>query len=178
MELARYRCFLLGLPEELLPDTPKEMVEVMMVYDQTLRKGFDDEDVRRTRPRATLAAYMPADESLGSKMFDRDRAQLLQDSSSCSASWPGMSEEGARDGREDRGPADWAHFRCVQPVPIGLRKGAYAIACQPARRGWAQADGPHAGSQAGDDAGRSYGHAEFTTDAATYRPVKLAQAAE
>jgi hypothetical protein len=59
VELARYRCFLLGLPEELLPDTPKGMVDVMMMYDQTLRKGFDDATCGEL-VRATLAAYLPA----------------------------------------------------------------------------------------------------------------------
>ncbi|HVY89279.1 MAG TPA: oxygenase MpaB family protein, partial [Hyphomonadaceae bacterium] len=70
VELSRYRCFLLGLPEELVPATPKEMVDVMMMYDQTLRKGFDDATCGEL-VRATMAAYLPSDQTFGSKVFDR-----------------------------------------------------------------------------------------------------------
>jgi arsenate reductase len=70
VELSRYRCFLLGLPEELAPATPKDMVDMMVLYEQTLRKGFDDKTCGELT-RATLAAYLPPDEKLGSKIFDR-----------------------------------------------------------------------------------------------------------
>ncbi|MFC0283420.1 oxygenase MpaB family protein [Camelimonas abortus] len=42
VELARYRCFLLGLPEDLLGETPKQIVELLMTRQATLRHGFDD----------------------------------------------------------------------------------------------------------------------------------------
>ena len=42
----------------------------MLMYDQTLRKGFDDATCG-TLVRATLAAYLPADEKLGSRTFDQ-----------------------------------------------------------------------------------------------------------
>src|ERR1700689_1828730 len=41
-ELARYRCFLLGLPEDLLADTPQGIVDVMLTRTATLRIGFDE----------------------------------------------------------------------------------------------------------------------------------------
>jgi hypothetical protein len=41
VELARYRCFLLGLPEELLADTPQRIVDILLTRHATLRKGFD-----------------------------------------------------------------------------------------------------------------------------------------
>jgi hypothetical protein len=42
VELSRYRCFLLGLPEDLLADTPQKIVELMTARNETLRDGFDD----------------------------------------------------------------------------------------------------------------------------------------
>ena len=43
VELARYRCFLLGLPEDLLGDTPQEIVDLLTARHVTLREGYDDE---------------------------------------------------------------------------------------------------------------------------------------
>jgi hypothetical protein len=43
VELARYRCFLLGLPEDLLGDTPQEIVDLLTARHITLREEYDDE---------------------------------------------------------------------------------------------------------------------------------------
>lgn len=43
IEIARYRCFLLGLPQALLGDTPKDIVRLMVARQSTLRPAFDDE---------------------------------------------------------------------------------------------------------------------------------------
>jgi hypothetical protein len=43
VELSRYRCFLLGLPENLLGDTPQEIVDLLMARHVSLREGYDDE---------------------------------------------------------------------------------------------------------------------------------------
>ncbi len=42
-ELARYRCFLLGLPRELLGDSPQEIVDLMIARHVSLREAYDDE---------------------------------------------------------------------------------------------------------------------------------------
>ncbi len=42
VELARYRCFLLGLPEDILSDTAEGIVRFMNARNSTLRNGFDD----------------------------------------------------------------------------------------------------------------------------------------
>src|ERR1700685_655122 len=42
VDLARYRGYLLGLPQELLGDTPQSIVAIMLTRFATLRKGFDD----------------------------------------------------------------------------------------------------------------------------------------
>ena len=77
VELARYRCFLLGLPEDLLADTPEGVVRMMTARNTTLREGFDDETCG-TLIRATLAAYLPPDRSLANQRPRSARAPLLQ----------------------------------------------------------------------------------------------------
>ena len=43
IEIARYRCFLLGLPEPLLGETPRAITRLMLARQATLRSAFDDE---------------------------------------------------------------------------------------------------------------------------------------
>ncbi len=43
VELSRYRCFLLGLPQELLGETPQEIIDLLMARHVTLRDAYDDE---------------------------------------------------------------------------------------------------------------------------------------
>lgn len=43
VELSRYRCFLLGLPENLLGETPQEIVDLLTARHVSLREGYDDE---------------------------------------------------------------------------------------------------------------------------------------
>ncbi len=43
VELSRYRCFLLGLPEDLLGETPQEIVDLLTARHASLREGYDDE---------------------------------------------------------------------------------------------------------------------------------------
>jgi hypothetical protein len=43
VELSRYRCFLLGLPQDLLGETPQEIVDLMMARTLSLREEFDDD---------------------------------------------------------------------------------------------------------------------------------------
>lgn len=42
VEMARYRCFLLGLPQDLLGETPQEIVDLMMARAASLREEYDD----------------------------------------------------------------------------------------------------------------------------------------
>jgi hypothetical protein len=42
IELARYRCFLLGLPKALLGETPQQIARLMLARQATLRGGFDE----------------------------------------------------------------------------------------------------------------------------------------
>jgi hypothetical protein len=43
VELARYRCFLLGLPQDLLGETPQEIVDLLIARHVTLREAYDAE---------------------------------------------------------------------------------------------------------------------------------------
>lgn len=65
IEFARYRCFLLGLPQELLPVEPDEIITVMHTRAAMIRDGFDD--VCRELVEGTMAAYLRSEQSL----FDR-----------------------------------------------------------------------------------------------------------
>ncbi|GJM36802.1 MAG: hypothetical protein DHS20C19_01690 [Acidimicrobiales bacterium] len=64
VELARYRCFLLGLPEDLLGDTPQEIVDLLTARHITLREGYDDE-ICGSLVRGTM----------GVDLFDRSSVQ-------------------------------------------------------------------------------------------------------
>lgn len=63
VELCRYQCYLLGLPEDLLPDTPQEIFEVMVNYAATLRDGYD-EKLMGDMIKATMEAYRPEDKGM------------------------------------------------------------------------------------------------------------------
>lgn len=69
VEFCRYQCYLLGLPEDLLPNTPRGIFDAMMTYAGTLRDGYDDE-TNGELVRATMGAYLPRDERLRSRLFD------------------------------------------------------------------------------------------------------------
>lgn len=65
VEFARYRCFLLGLPEELLPAEPDDIIHVMHARSALLRHGFDS--ICAELVRGTMAAYLRPNTTL----FDR-----------------------------------------------------------------------------------------------------------
>jgi len=69
IEMARYRCYLLGLPEELLPTDPQSMVRIFLARAATLRKGFDDATCGEL-VRATMGAYLRPDHSLPNRIFE------------------------------------------------------------------------------------------------------------
>lgn len=69
IEVSRYRCFLLGLPEELLPTNPDDMVKVFLARAATLRAGYDD-DTCGELVRATMDAYLRPDRSLPNQVAE------------------------------------------------------------------------------------------------------------
>ncbi|MGJ3256002.1 MAG: oxygenase MpaB family protein [Alcanivorax sp.] len=69
VELSRYQCFLLGLPEELLPAEAPDIIDTMLTYSGTLREGYDDETCGELT-RATMSVYRPKDDKLTSKVHN------------------------------------------------------------------------------------------------------------
>jgi hypothetical protein len=167
VELARYRCFLLGLPRDLLADTPEGIVRAMTARNSTLRQGFDDETCGALI-RATLAAYLPPDRSPANRLHDRIERRFAK-VFFLRHFMNGDRAAAARMGVEV-GPADWLVFAAVAlgvttrmaafglagKVP-GLRDLTDAVLARRVRRLLAR-----------------YGHAEYVTDAARYRPAQAA----
>jgi len=147
------------------------MVDVMQMYDQTLRKGFNDKTCGEL-VRATLAAYLPANQRLGSKIFDKIERRFSK--IFFLLSFLGGDKAKARQMGVKIGVGDWAVFFACS-LFIGVRKGWYAIAAR--TPGLREATDRMLVRKL-EQMLKDYGHAEFTSDAAAYRPAKLQQAAE
>ncbi|OBK23506.1 oxygenase MpaB family protein [Mycobacterium asiaticum] len=163
VEFGRYRCFLLGLPEELLPTTPAETVHVMHARAALLRDGFDS--VCRELVDSTMAAYLRP----GTSWFDR-AAEAVEKSYSketfvrafCNGHRETAEAMGVSIGVADRirialtGPFIAGRFVAVQRannIPA-LRQlvDRYVIRLLKLRL-------------------RTYGKPEFTSDSAHYTPI-------
>ena len=70
VELARYRCYLLGLPEDLLADTPQGIVKIWLTRSATLRREFDDK-ICGGLLRATMEADLYSGKGLRDRLFKR-----------------------------------------------------------------------------------------------------------
>lgn len=163
VELARYRCFLLGLPEELLPDTPRAIVDILAVRRATLRKGFDD--TCSALVRATMAADLTTDRSLASRLhtwLERAFAKRYVIPKSLRTDKNAAAKEGIRVGLPDYVGA------AVALILIGARMMVYAIGAR--IPGISQAADRSLVRKLTRQLAR-YGHAEFTTNADTYRPA-------
>jgi hypothetical protein len=163
-EFGRYRCFLLGLPEELLPATPEEIVHVMHARAALLRDGFDDSTCGEL-VRATMSAYLRADDT----PFDRV-AEAVERSYSKAffiRAFAGGDREVAREMSVQFGVGDVARIAVTAPFIIGRMVAVTAASRIP-------------GLGAITDAYAirvlksrlaTYGKPEFTSDSATYAPV-------
>ena len=67
VEMARYRCFLLGLPEDLLGETPQEIVDLMTARTLSLRETYDDETCGEL-VKGTMDAELFTDPSLTGRL--------------------------------------------------------------------------------------------------------------
>ncbi|MET0338789.1 MAG: oxygenase MpaB family protein [Caulobacter sp.] len=169
VELARYRCFLLGLPQDLLADTPEGIVRIMTARNSTLRRGFDDETCG-VLIRATLDAYLPPDQSPANRLHDRLERRFARtfflrhfmDGDRAKARQMGI-EVSRLDEAVFVACALLVYgrllaFRMAGKVPV-LRDVTDAILVRRIRRLLVR-----------------YGHAEYTTDAAQYRSAAPAAA--
>ena len=147
------------------------MVDMMVLYEQTLRKGFDDKTCGELT-RATLAAYLPPDEKLGSKIFDRIERRFSK--IFFLLSFLGGDKKKAADMGVKIGALDWATFIACS-LFIGARKGFYALGgAIPGLRGATDRMLVKKIERMLD----SYGHPAHTTDATQYKPAVVRQAAE
>ncbi|MFN8599503.1 MAG: oxygenase MpaB family protein [Candidatus Binatia bacterium] len=167
VELARYRCFLLGLPEDLLADTPEGIVRMMTARNTTLRESFDDE-VCGSLIRATLSAYLPQDDSYASQLHDqleRRFAKLIFVQHFLGGDRALAAKMGIPIGPDDLVlgtlvgvgvAAQVKAFELAEMIP-GVRDVASWFLAK-------RVESLVAG----------YGHARFTTDASKYRPTAAA----
>ena len=169
VELARYRCYLLGLPQDLLADTPQGIVDVMEARAATLRDGYDDATCGGLL-RATMAAYLQPDESIASRWRDRfERSFATQ--FFIRGFLGGDVTEAQRMGLAFTAADRARALACAGCV--GARFAAYAVALWlPGLRKLAD----RALVRKIERQLSAYGRAEFTTDAASYRPVNLESA--
>src|ERR1700691_5679285 len=159
-ELARYRCFLLGLPQELLADTPQRIVDILLTRHATLRKGFEQNCAALVR--AMLTADLTSDHSLSGRLrtwLERGFAKVFFVRNLVRGGKSAAAKVGVQVGFSDTIAAAAAGILIASTMTV------YAIAARiPMIR---------------DAADRSlvrklskqlkrYGHPEFTTNAATY----------
>jgi hypothetical protein len=170
VEVSRYRCFLLGLPEDLLADTPEGVVRLMTARNSTLRRGYDDATCGEL-VRATLSAYLPPDQSLANRVHNSVEKSFAK------TFFLREFLKGDRKVAEamgvDIGPRDelifilgllgittrMAAFKLADRVP-GLREAADKVLVGRVRKLL-----------------KRYGHAEFTTDASQYKPTGVPEGA-
>ncbi|MEZ0366909.1 oxygenase MpaB family protein [Mycobacterium sp. pUA109] len=69
VEFTRYRAFLLGLPEDLLPTTPGEIIRLIHTRGALLRADFDDATCGEM-VRSTMAAYLRPEETRQERIAD------------------------------------------------------------------------------------------------------------
>ena len=164
VELSRYRCFLLGLPEELLPGTPRGIIDALGTRQATLRKAYDD-DTCGALLRATMKAYLEPDRSLRSRVHDRfERSfskaffvkRFLEGDDARAA------EMGVALSRADR----------VRAVAVAVLVGGQVLSYRLAQRvpGLVAVTDRRLVAKLDRTLGR-LGHADFSSDAAAYRPV-------
>jgi len=163
VEIARYRCVLLGLPEDLLADTPQGIVDIMLTRFATLRKGFDD------TCSALVRATMTADLTLEPTWRGRFNARLERGFSKLffiARAMRGDKQAAAKVGVKV-GFGDYV-AALTAGVVIAATMIPYAVAARiPLLR--EAADRSLIRKLSRLLAG--YGHAEFTTNTASYHPA-------
>ncbi|MCA8899900.1 MAG: DUF2236 domain-containing protein [Hyphomonas sp.] len=164
VEFSRYRCYLLGLPEDLLMDTPQGIVDIMNARSASIREGFDDETCGAL-VRATLTAYLPPNQSVGNRIrnaLERRLARLV-----LVKHFLAGNTQMARDMGVPVQPLDYAIAGILFPW-ISVKMALYSAALRVP--GLRDAVDRHLVAKLRRLLGR-YGHAEFTTDASAYKPA-------
>jgi hypothetical protein len=168
VEFARYRCFLLGLPEELLPTTPAELIHVMHARAATLRDDFDDE-ICGELVRATMSSYLKPTRSVPDRLADaveKSFSKLFFTRAFVNGDAEKSAAMGVEMGLED-------HALVVLFAPLVF--GSFLTARTTSRLPIAGAVTDRIVTELLKLRLVSYGKPEFTTDASTYTPVAVAR---
>ena len=166
VELARYRCYLLGLPEDLLADTPQDIIRIWCTRSATLRYEYDDA-ICGGLLRATMEAELSKDQSLPGRVFrrlERSFSRVFFVNTFLKGDEKRAASVGvALDAR------DKALYAATMAAIIGQTLGHRVASRLPVVG--ALADRVLVSRLQRQLAG--YGHAEFTTDAGQYRPAAV-----
>ena len=162
VEMARYRCFLLGLPQDLLGETPQEIVDLIMARALSLREEFDD-DTCGELVRGTMDAALLDDPSVRGRIhswMERGFSKYFLIQNFC-------------DGKTARAEKIGIHYRledklatAVTILVIIASSGFYTLGMRiPGLRSLLDKNLVNKIASLLD----SYGHADFITDASEYK---------
>lgn len=164
VELARYRCYLLGLPEDLLADNPTDIIRIWCTRSATLRYEYDDA-ICGGLLRATMEAELSKDRSLPGRVFrrlERSFARVFFVNTFLKGDEAAAATVGVPLTGKDK-----ALYAATMAAIIGQTLGHKVASRLPVLGEMAdQLLVSRLRRQLAD-----YGHAEFTTDAAQYRPA-------
>jgi ER-bound oxygenase mpaB/B'/Rubber oxygenase, catalytic domain len=166
VELSRYRCYLLGLPEELLGDTPEDIIKIWRTRSATLRYEYDDA-ICGGLLRATMEAELYKARSPQERIFrklERSFSRVFFVNAFLKGDIEGARKVGVIVTEKDKAlfglslagiTAQMTAFKIAARLPgisvLADRKLVKTLESQLA----------------------SYGHAEFTTNASEYKPVAI-----
>ena len=162
VEMARYRCFLLGLPQDLLGETPQEIVDLIMARALSLREEFDD-DTCGELVRGTMDAALLDDPSVRGRIhswMERGFSKYFLIQNFC-------------DGKTARAEKIGIHYRLEDKLATALTilviiasSGFYTLGMRiPGLRSLLDKKLVNKIASLLD----SYGHADFITDASEYK---------
>ena len=164
VEFGRYRCFLLGLPEELVPSQPDDVVRLFNARAAMLRDDFDDTTCGQL-VRSTMAAYLRPTESWYDRLAD-DVERTFSKAVFTAAFCQGSLKRATRMGLTFE-PADAVRLAFTAPFIVGRFLALSAAAHNRFLRGPAD----RYLVQTVKKRLATYGRPEFKTDAETYTPT-------
>nr|WP_283095233.1 oxygenase MpaB family protein [Nocardioides alcanivorans] len=124
VEFTRYRGFLLGMPEELLPIGPEEIVRVLHTWGAVLRGGFDDATCGEL-VRSTMSAHLRS----GNGLLDRiaDDVEKSWSKTFFVRAFAAGDKEVARSMGVDYGLGDTARIAVTTPFIVGRHAAVGAL---------------------------------------------------
>jgi hypothetical protein len=164
VEIARYRCFLLGLPEDLLADTPQGIVDIFLTRHATLRKGFDESCAALVR--ATMTADLTSDGSVSGRLdawLERGFSKLYFVANFMRGNKRAAAGVGVRLGLVDYAGAAAATLLIAAKMTVYTIASYIPIIRNVADRALVRKLARQL---------TRYGHAEFTTHSEAYRPTQ------